>query len=40
MSIVVKDNPDKSRYEVLVDDKVAGFARYRRTDDVINFYHT
>lgn len=40
MTIVVKDNPDKSRYEVLVDDKVAGFARYRRTGNVINFYHT
>jgi uncharacterized protein len=40
MATVVNNNPDRSRYEVLVDGKVAGFARYRRTGDVINFYHT
>jgi uncharacterized protein len=40
MAIVVSNNPDRSRYEVLVDGKVAGFARYTRTGDVINFYHT
>jgi uncharacterized protein len=40
MAIVVSNNPDRSRYEVLVDGKVAGFAQYRRTSDVINFYHT
>jgi uncharacterized protein len=40
MAIVVSNNPDKSRYEVLVAGTVAGFARYRRNGDVINFYHT
>jgi predicted GNAT family acetyltransferase len=40
MAIAVSNNPDRSRYEVLVDGKVAGFARYQRTGDVINFYHT
>jgi uncharacterized protein len=36
----VSNNPDKSRYEVIVDGRVAGFARYQRTADVINFFHT
>jgi uncharacterized protein len=40
MAIVVSNNPDKSRYEVLVDGRVAGFAEYHQTGAVINFYHT
>ena len=40
MSAVVRDNPDQSRYEVLVDGRLAGFAQYRRTRDRITMFHT
>jgi predicted GNAT family acetyltransferase len=40
MATVVTDNPAQSRYEVTVDGRVAGFARYQRTGSVINFFHT
>ena len=36
----VRDNPDKSRYEVLVDGDLAGFVTYRMKGDVIAFLHT
>jgi predicted GNAT family acetyltransferase len=37
---VVKDNPGESRYEVYVDDDLAGFVTYRLDSDVIAFLHT
>jgi predicted GNAT family acetyltransferase len=40
MSTTVRDNPDHSRYEVLVDDQVAGFSAYELTDGRITFTHT
>lgn len=40
MSTVIRDNPDQSRYEVLVDERLAGFAQYRRTGDRITMVHT
>jgi predicted GNAT family acetyltransferase len=40
MATVVSNNVAESRYEVLVDGRVAGFARYQRTPDAINFFHT
>jgi predicted GNAT family acetyltransferase len=41
MSTEVRDNPDASRYEIVVDGAVAGFARYRRPDEgTIAFTHT
>jgi predicted GNAT family acetyltransferase len=36
----VRDNPAESRYEVLSDGKLAGFAQYRLRDDRITMYHT
>lgn len=40
MSIVVRDNPQESRFEILVDDALAGFSVYELRDDVIAFIHT
>jgi hypothetical protein len=37
----VVHNPDKSRYEILVDGVVAGFTEYRPAGDgVLDFVHT
>ncbi len=36
----VVDNPESSRFEVLVDGEVAGFAEYRRTRASVAFTHT
>ena len=36
----VVDNPQAGRFEVLVDDQVAGFAEYRRTGPSVEFTHT
>jgi uncharacterized protein len=36
----VVDNPEASRFEVLVDGEVAGFAEYRRTKSSLAFTHT
>jgi uncharacterized protein len=36
----VTDNPDKHRYELRVDGKVAGFIQYRRTPDAVDLIHT
>jgi uncharacterized protein len=38
--IRVADVRDRSRFEVLVDGELAGFAEYRRHRDVIAFTHT
>ena len=40
MATEVRDHPDQSRYEVLVDGAVAGYAEYRRTSDRITINHT
>jgi predicted GNAT family acetyltransferase len=40
MATEVRDNPDRSRYEILVDGEVAGFTDYRRRDGRITFTHT
>jgi predicted GNAT family acetyltransferase len=40
MSPRVSDNPDRSRYEAFVDDRLAGFAEYKLRKDVIIFTHT
>ncbi|BDZ59828.1 GNAT family N-acetyltransferase [Barrientosiimonas endolithica] len=40
MSTTVRDNPDENRFEVLVDDQVAGFAEYRLAPGRISFTHT
>lgn len=36
----VHDNPALQRYEILVDDEVAGFADYQKTDTMIALTHT
>jgi uncharacterized protein len=36
----VVDNPEADRFEILVEDQVAGFAEYRRTNGVVAFTHT
>ncbi|OLT45359.1 GNAT family N-acetyltransferase [Saccharomonospora sp. CUA-673] len=40
MTTSVTDNPDEQRFEIHVDGVRAGFAEYRRRDDVIAFTHT
>jgi uncharacterized protein len=38
--VAVRDNPDESRYELLVDGDMAGEIRYRRRPDAIALVHT
>jgi uncharacterized protein len=38
--VVVRDNPDELRYELLLDGEVAGEIRYRRSPDRIVLVHT
>jgi beta-phosphoglucomutase family hydrolase len=40
MSATVRDNAERSRYEIVVDGQVAGFAEYRLARDRITFTHT
>lgn len=40
METRVADNPDKSRFEIFVDDELAGFAEYHRHGDELAFIHT
>ena len=36
----VRDDPEQERYEVLVEDRVAGITQYHRRKDLIAFVHT
>lgn len=38
--IVIRKNPDMTRYEILVDGTLAGFADYRLVGDDVVFTHT
>ena len=40
MSATVRDNPDESRYELVVDGRLAGIAQYRLNGERITMYHT
>ncbi len=40
MDLVVADNPDKARFEVLADGELAGFLQYHLEGDEIAFTHT
>lgn len=40
MSPTITDNRDQSRFEIRVDDAVAGFTEYRLDEDRITFTHT
>ena len=39
-AIVIRHKPDMTRYEVLVEGTLAGFAAYRLVDDRVVFTHT
>lgn len=36
----VRDNPAEQRFEIVVDDAVAGFAQYRRDGSTLTMTHT
>lgn len=38
--VAVVDNPERERWELIVDDEVAGFVQYQRRGDRIIFFHT
>lgn len=40
MSTTVRDNPTEHRYEILVDDQVAGVSHYELDAEQIEFTHT
>ena len=40
MSTLVEDNPGKHRFEILVDDALAGFTAYLPRDGYLVFTHT
>ncbi|MFI7607231.1 GNAT family N-acetyltransferase [Micromonospora sp. NPDC049366] len=40
MSSLVEDNPAQNRFEILVDDALAGFSAYEPVGDVLVFTHT
>jgi hypothetical protein len=40
VGVVIVDAPEAERYEARIDERVVGFARYRRTGDRILFHHT
>ena len=40
MSTTVRDNEARSRYELLLDGRVVGFAQYRLAGTRITMYHT
>jgi predicted GNAT family acetyltransferase len=37
---VIIDNPDQHRYEIRVQDEVAGFVQYRRREGLVALIHT
>ena len=39
-AVTVRDNPEKSRFEVFVAGDLAGFAEYTAQADLIDFTHT
>jgi predicted GNAT family acetyltransferase len=40
MSEAIADNPQRQRFEILVDGELAGFVTYRRQPGQIEFIHT
>jgi predicted GNAT family acetyltransferase len=40
MSVEVRDNRDRDRYEIWTDRQLAGFAQYRLRPGSISFIHT
>ena len=39
-TVEVVNNPERHRYEALLDGQVAGFAEYQLTDELVVFTHT
>ena len=40
MDVSVHDNPERSRYEIMLDGGLIGFADYRVIGDAVEFPHT
>jgi predicted GNAT family acetyltransferase len=40
MDVTVQDNPDRHRFELLLDGEVAGFADYRMRDGAVVVVHS
>ncbi len=40
MTVVVKNNEERHRYELVIDDAIAGIADYRAEGDTLVFPHT
>jgi predicted GNAT family acetyltransferase len=40
MSVTVRDNPTDNRYDIYLDDELAGFTTYQLTGDQTAFTHT
>ena len=40
MEFTIKDNPEKSRFEIYREDARVGLVQYRRAPDRISFLHT
>ncbi|MBO4209354.1 GNAT family N-acetyltransferase [Micromonospora echinofusca] len=40
MNTLVEDNPARRRFEILVDDALAGFAAYQLRGETVVFTHT
>ena len=40
MTVTVRDNPDRQRYEAFLGEELAGFAEYRLREGRITFTHT
>ena len=40
MTVTVRDNPDRQRYEAFLGDELAGFSEYRLREGRITFTHT
>jgi predicted GNAT family acetyltransferase len=40
VAVTVRDNPERSRYEVYADDDLAGFTQYQLGSHQIAFVHT
>jgi uncharacterized protein len=36
----IVDNPERNRYEAVLDDRVVGISQYSLADDVVTFLHT
>jgi predicted GNAT family acetyltransferase len=40
MSVTIVDNPERNRYEAIIEGEVAGFSEYEKRQDFVVFPHT